>query len=182
MSELLFENPLIICLSGGAFVVVALITWIQGGFRQALYVAIGLALLTIVLFEVNINVETDRESIERVLHDVASDLEHNEYDEIYSVIHPEAVEGIRRAKSELPNYRFTVARVTGIKEIKVDRTKNPPSATAEFHVAVSLTTQGNEINGIRRFVRVTFLQRDGRWLVHDYEHFDVAAGFQADPI
>ena len=113
MSELLFENPFVVGVTGTAFVLIALVTWVQGGFRAALYSAIGFALLTLILLLVNINVQTDRETIQTLLHQVGRDLEHNEFDKVIAVIHPAAVEAIQRAKSELHNYKFSMARVTG---------------------------------------------------------------------
>jgi ketosteroid isomerase-like protein len=182
MSELLFESPITLGVTGLAFTLIALVTWIKGGFRAALYAAIALAVLTVVLLVVNLRVKTDREQIEQLLHDVAAAVERNDLPAVVSYIHPGAVQGLQRAKSEMPKYQFTSARITGIKSIQVHRDTHPPSAIAEFHVAVSLGTQGNHFDGIRRFVRAYFMERDGRWLVHNYEHFDVSAGFRNTPL
>lgn len=180
MAELLFESPFTIGITGLAFVLIALITWINGGFKWALYVAIGLAVLTAILVVINITVKTDRELITAELHDVAEAVQHNDLAKVLTYIHPSAVEGVLRVKAELPHYRFSEVRITGIKSVQVNRRSQPPSAIAEFNVAVSLRGNGSQASGIRRFVRCFFLQREGRWLVNDYQHFDVSAGFRED--
>lgn len=178
MSELLFENPLLIGLVGVACTLVALVMWIKGGFRPALYTAIGLVIITLLLLLLNISTRTDREQIDQVLHEVATAVEQNDLPKVITYIHPSAVPGLERAKSELPSYRFTEARITGIKSIEVKPHTEPPSAIAEFNVAVSLSGGGDQLNGIRRFVRAYFMKRDGRWLVHNYDHFEPTAGFR----
>ena len=180
MAELFYESPVTICVIGFAIVLVALITWINGGFKSALYAAVALALLTIVLLILSVRVKTDREQISEILNQVAEAVENNDVDKVLTYVHPGAVAGVLRVKSELPNYQFTEARITGVKSIQSNHKTNPPSGTAEFNVAVSLTGQGGQGNGIRRFVRCYFLYHNGRWLVHDYQHFDVAAGFRED--
>ena len=79
-------------------------------------------------------------------------------------------------KQELPNYQFEEARVTTVKEISVNLETTPPTAIAEFNVAVSISNNGARIP-VRRFVKVYFMKKDGKWMVRDYEHFDAAAGF-----
>ena len=72
MAELFFESPVTIGVTGLIFVLIALITWINGGFKWALYTAIGLALLTILLVLLSIQVKTDREQIGTTLNQVAA--------------------------------------------------------------------------------------------------------------
>lgn len=180
MAALFFESPVTIAVTGFALVVMALITWINGGYKSALYTAVGLALLTMLLLMISLQVKTDREQISAVLTEVADAVHQNDLDKVLMYIHPGAVAGVRRVKSELPNYQFTEARITGVKSIRAERKTNPPSAIAEFNVAVSLSGQGAQANGIRRFVRCYFLYSDGRWRVNDYQHYDVSAGFRDD--
>jgi hypothetical protein len=178
MSELLYESPLIVGFTGLALTIIALVVWIKGGFRNALYTACVLAVLTVVLLFLNLNIQTDREQIDQLLHDVAAAVQRNDLPTTLSYIHPNAVEGLQRAKNEMPKYEFTEARITGIKSIEVKPKLNPPLAVAEFYVAVSLNSGGRQVNGIRRFVRATLTKRDGRWLVSDYEHFEPTTGFR----
>ena len=178
MVELFLESPVSVGVIGGVLVLIAMFAWINSGSKPALYVAIILLLLTAVSVIISINVKTDREQIQNVLTSVAEAVEENDLEQVLTFVHPHAVEGVMRAKTELPSYKFTEARITGVKSIRVDKRTRPPSAVAEFHVVVSLTGQGNQFNSIRRFVRCFFLNSDGRWLVHDYEHFLPTEGFR----
>jgi hypothetical protein len=178
MAELFLESPVSVGFFGVVLVLIAFFVWMNTGSKPALYGAVVLALLTILSVIFSINIRTDREQVEVVLTEVAQGVERNDLQRVLNYIHPNAVDGLLRAKSELPNYKFTEARITGVKSIIVDKRTTPRSAVAEFHVAVSLSGNGNQVNGVRRFVRCYFLHSDGRWLVHDYEHFEPTAGFR----
>jgi hypothetical protein len=178
MAELLFGSPVTLGVAGAALVLIALILWINGGFRSALITAVSLAILTVILLIISLRVHTDREQIVDVLDQVAAAVQQNDVPKVLSYIHPSAMPSVVRAKEELSRFKFTEARVTGIKSIQVDRRTNPPSAIAEFNVAVSVTAPSGQPFHIRRFVRCYFFFQDGRWLVNDYQHFDVSAGFR----
>jgi hypothetical protein len=178
MTELLLESPITVGVAGGLATAVALFVWIQGGFRAALISAGVLAVLTVILVLVSLQVETDREKLRRTIHEVAGHLQNNRFEAIYGYIHPNAKPIDAQARAELPKYRFQEARVTNIKQLEVNPRTKPKSATAEFFVAVSVDVQGQSFPGIRRFVRVYFFEKDGRWLVNHYEHFEPTAGFR----
>jgi hypothetical protein len=178
MSELLFENPLTIGIAGGACTLIALVMWIKGGFRAAFYSALGLAVLTAILLFINVSVKTDREQVEQVLYDVAAAVARNDFPAVLAHVHPNAIEGLQRAKNELPSYHFTDARITGIKSIEVKPNTPPPTATAEFYVAVAVEMQGSPFRG-NRFVRAHFRKLDGRWLVYNYEHYSIESGLRS---
>lgn len=180
MSQLFLESPVTIGVVGLIFTLMALITWMKGGYKGALVVALIAVILTILLIALSINVKTDREQIQQTLTDVAAAVQQNDVAKVLTYVHPSATAGVTRVKSELPSFRFTEARITGVKSITVDKTSTPQSAIAEFNVAVSVASQGTTASGIRRFVRCYFLHRDGKWLVNDYQHYEVSAGFRAD--
>lgn len=178
MAELFLESPLSIGVIGIILVLISVSVWINSGAKPSLYVAAAFLLLTIILVTVGMNVQTHREQVETVLSEVAEAVEDNNLQKVLSYVHPGAADSLTRAKSEFSKYKFTEARITGVKSINVDQRTSPMSAVAEFHVAVSLTGNGNQANGIRRFVRCYFLNSNGRWLVQDYEHFEPTAGFR----
>lgn len=180
MSELLFENPVMIGVAGAMLTLIAAVTWIKGGYSAALYAALALFLLTILLVIMNIQIQSDREKVEGVIGSVAKAVERNDLDEVLKYVHSTQSAALNRAKTELPNFKFTMARITGIKKIEVDAAANPPSAIAEFNVAVDVTAQGQPYQGIRRFVHCKFLREGERWLVNDYEHFEPTHGFRND--
>lgn len=178
MTELFFESPVTLGVVGGLFVIMALVVWIKAGYSAALYTAIALLLLTIVLVVVSIRIRTDRELIKWVLDDVAAAVQRNDLPTVLKHILPSAADSVRRAKNEFPSYHFTEARITGIKGIEVDNTRQ--TAIAEFYVVVSLDANGNQVNGYRAFVRTYFVKRDGKWLVNNYEHFTIEQSLKAD--
>ena len=180
MSEFLFENPVTIAVTGAALTVVAAITWIKGGYAAALYSALALFLLTILLVILNLQIQTDREKVEVVMSQVASAVQRNDLQAVLQHVHPSRSPGLNRAKSELPSYKFSEARITGIKKIEVNSDTNPPTAIAEFNVSVSLVARGQPFDRIPRFVRCYFLREGDRWLVTDYEHFEPTYGFRLE--
>lgn len=177
MSTLLLENPLLVGFLGAVLTMLAGFAWLQTGRRSILQATVGMLALTIVLVLINVNITSERERIEAILYTVADALGKNDLPAIYSAIHPTAAETVKQAKAELPKYKFSEARVTGIKDIQVNFTTKPATAIAEFNVFVAVTFQGNKFD-VRRFVRVYFMQHEERWLVHDYEHFEPTAGFR----
>lgn len=181
MLEFILEHPLMLALAGAAAVGLAVFIWLQTAHRAALQASIALGLLTIVLVVLSLQVETDREAIRRTLDEVADALERNDFEFVYSYMHPNAEAGVQRARGELPNYTFSEARVTRVKEIQVNHTTTPNTAIAEFNVFVKVGTQGQSFN-VPRFVKIYFMKRGERWMVRDYEHFEPTAGFRNTPL
>ena len=178
MSEFLFEDPVTLGVTGMAFTLVAAITWIKGGYSAALYSALAFFLLTIVLLILNLQVTTHREEVQDVISQVAAAVKRNDLEGVLKYVHASRSAALNRAKAELPNYHFSEARITGIKQIEINSETNPPSAIAEFNVAVDVTAHNQPFTGIRRFVRCYFLRTGDKWLVSDYEHFEPTYGFK----
>jgi hypothetical protein len=180
MLDILLEHPVTVGLTGATACAVAVFAWLQSAQKAALYTFIGLAALTIILVFISLQVVTDRERIESILYEVATAIEANDHEKVYSFIHPNAVDGNEQVRAELPRYKFKEAKVTSIKSIVVNSTK-PPTAIAEFTVVVNGEFQGYA-GKAGRFLRVYFMKRDERWLVHAYEHFDIQAAFTNNPL
>ena len=179
MRELLFEHPLMIVVGGIALAGLAIFLWVQTAKKEMLYGGIVLLVLTALLAAVSLQVVTDRERIIQILDEVAVALENNDYETVYAAIHPNSQEGVQRAKAELPNYTFKEARVTRVREISVNRDSTPPTAIAIFTVVVDVAANGQSYR-VPRLVKIYFRERDGRWLVHDYEHtHPTGQGFDA---
>ena len=179
MQQFLFENPLWISVCGLFVALVAGILWTQTGARVAWLAAIAAIVLTVILVAVAVRVETDREKIHRTINEVAEAVEANDLKRVTSFIYPNATEGMARAKQELPQYTFREARMTRLKSILVNRGSSPATAIAEFHVIVDLSMDGQNVR-VPRFVKAYFVESQGRWLVRDYEHFDVGVGFRGE--
>ncbi|MCC7333513.1 MAG: hypothetical protein IT422_00350 [Pirellulaceae bacterium] len=179
MQQFLFENPLWISVCGLFVAVVAGFLWIQTGARVAWLTAVAAIVLTVVLVVVSVRVETDREKIHRTINEVAEAVEANDLKRVIGFIYANATEGMARAKQELPKYTFREARMTRLKSILVNRRSTPATAVAEFHVMVDLAANGQDAR-LPRFVKAYFVEDHDRWLVNDYEHFDVGVGFRSE--
>ncbi|MEZ6137905.1 MAG: hypothetical protein R3C53_23705 [Pirellulaceae bacterium] len=175
MLEIWFEHPVMLAVGGAALVALAGFFWMQTGHKAALYSTVALAAVTIVMLIVSLQVVTDRERIEKILADVAAAVQANDHEKCYSYIHPSAVEAMQRAKSELPRYVFSEARITNVRDIAVNSGTKPPTALAEFTVVVNLQFQGQRIK-VPRLIKAYFMKHEDRWLVRDYEHFDILPG------
>jgi hypothetical protein len=179
MSALFFESPIWLVLCGGFVVAVASYFWTQTGNRTAAYTAVAALAMTVILTIVNVQVETTREAVARLLDEVAEELAANDLDAVYSHIHPDAASLEQRARAELQNFKFYQAKVTRIKEITVSDSSVPAKVVAEFNAFVEVETQGQKV-GVPRFVKVFFSEKDGQWLVTDYEHYDASQGFRKE--
>ena len=177
MNSFLFESPLWIGLCGGFVALIAGYFWSQTGNKPAMYTAVGVAVVTIIMVVVNIQVQTPREQIANLLDQIAGHLENNNQEAVYSFIHPNAELAVQQARQELPRFEFSKAKVTRIKNIAVQDDASPPSCLAEFNVAVEVTTQGQKFR-VPRFVRVYFAKQGDQWLIRDYEHLEPTAGFR----
>lgn len=169
MQTILYEQPWIIGVAGGVVVAVSLFVWLQLASRVGLYVGVVAAAITFCLILLNIQIVTDREQITRVLYEVATALRENDQEKVFAHIHPNAVTAVQRARAELPNYKFSDARVTQIRDISVTANTPPPTAVATFMVVVDVGLNQMQYKG-PRLIRVYFMQRDGKWLVRDYQH------------
>jgi divalent metal cation (Fe/Co/Zn/Cd) transporter len=177
MQEFFLESPYLLAASGLVVVLASLVFWTQTGQRTGIYVAVITSAITVALVLVNLQVETNREQILRTIDEVAAALRTNDFERVYSYIHPGAAAGVMHAKSELPKYRFSEARRTRLNSIEINRAASPVSAIAEFNVLVGIEAEGQKFR-VPRFVRVYFVQQGDRWLVRDYEHFEPTAGFR----
>jgi hypothetical protein len=175
--QFVLESPIIIGICGLCAAGLAGFFWTQSGHKAAVWIAIVLLILTLGLIALSVQIETDQEKITHMLHDVAGALQRNDRDYVLSHIHPNASATVQRAKSELPRYNFTEARVTRIKAITIDDLSKPVTAVAEFNVFVALAVDGYS-GQAPRFVKIYLAKKDGRWLVRDYEHDDAISGFR----
>lgn len=181
MTQLLFESPILVGSIGLLLALVAIIVWTQvedaKAQKASLYSAIGLVLLTTLLVMLSIQVETDSERIRGTLHSAASSLEENDHPAVLAAIHPDASRAVRAAEAMLSRVTFSDARVTRIKSVEIEEGV-PRRAVAEIIVVVSMNLEGTGRVRTPRFVKVFFTQQNDRWLVHNFEHYDVGVGLR----
>lgn len=177
MEAFFFENPLWLGICGALVTIVAAFLWMQTGARSAAATALVAIILTVLLVLVSLRVETDREKVIQTINQVADAVESNDLQRVLGHISPNAMQGLRRARHELPQFTFREARMTRLKSVLINRNSTPPTALAEFSVIVDVSANGQQAR-VPLFVKAYFVQDADRWLVRDYEHFDAAAAFR----
>ncbi len=176
MLEYVVDHPLWIGFFGLFIAGATFLGWIQTGNKLALGTALSAALLTILALAYSYGTESEKEKIEGMLHQTASDLEDNRFDAVYARIHRSAPELRSRAESELRRYRFSMAKVTRIKKIEIDEKHAPPMAKVEMNVVVEGSFDGFT-GKAPRFVELYLYKEGSNWLVYDYSHREPMAGF-----
>ncbi len=179
MLQFVFESPWLVGICGLLLTLAAGFLWVQTGTRSSLLVAIAIAMLTGGAIIASLWIETDREQIVRTINQVANAVRANDLPSVLRLVHPSATAGVVRAEQELPQYKFSEARMTKLHSLVVDRRARPATAVAEFNVIVALEANGQKLR-VPRFVKAYFSHDGQRWLVRDYEHFDAQRGFTKD--
>jgi hypothetical protein len=168
-------NPFLLVFIGTILALAAFFIWLQSGRKEALYAAATILGVFLILVIVERMMISDREAIEATLQQVARDLETNQRDAVYAVIHPSKPELLAQAKAELPGYTFTECRITKFQRMEIASQSTPKTAVVGFNVIV----QGNFKHGadyfsgmtIARYVTLYLEQdTDGKWKVVDYTH------------
>lgn len=110
MKELLLESPVIVGIGGLVLAVLAGLLWTQTGRKAALATAVVIALATIGLVAVSMQIQTDRETITETLDDVAAALQRNDYQAVFNVMHPSAAAAVARARRTAQLHLYRTAR------------------------------------------------------------------------
>lgn len=172
----LFEQPLIIVLIAVAATLACGALWSATGRKELLFAALAALLLLAAGLVTEKLVVTDGEAIRATLQEIASDVRRNDQQALLQHIDASAPELKQKAKSELPNYRFSECRITRVNLVDVDASAEPRSAIAEFNVVASGTFryEGTELTDtIPRWIKLQLVKnKDGRWRVIHYEHDD----------
>lgn len=169
MSELLFENPLLIGTIGALFCILTAFGWIQTANKIARNVFFVLVIITILLVWLNIATKTDREQVVGTVQDIAKELQSNDVNAIKQRIHPVATEIVRQAVNQMPTIHFSLAKVSAFHEITVQEISGEKFAQVRMNVVVDAEIQGFQ-SRIPRWVQVDLEEKDGRWLVVNFEH------------
>jgi iron uptake system EfeUOB component EfeO/EfeM len=149
---------------------------VQIGQRNLLIVATSIAALTMTLAAVSHLVQTPREQLVEAIEAVADAVRANDIDRAISFVHPNAKPIEQRARTEMSSYTFLEAKVTSIRSVDINQNSKPATATTEFVARIKV--RGDQrIYGMQgtaiRLLKVYWLRSGDRWLVNDYEHFDV---------
>ena len=177
MFRLIAEEPLIVSLMLGAMGFGLLYGWLRTGNKPiALAGLVLVALIPLAWFIAN-QVETDREQIQRLIYTLADAVEQNDHDSAVTVISDPELEA--RARLELQNWTFDLAKVTQINKIRVIDDTFPPQADIEMMVKVKVSGRGsNAIQNaqIPRKLLLTMEKEGDDWLITEYQHLPIIGG------
>lgn len=121
--------------------------------------------------------ETDSEQIERLIYTLAEAVERNDPDSAVAIIADPNLES--RARLELQNWTFELAKVTRINEIRVMNDTYPPQADIEMMVKVRVTGKADRTIQNAQIPRKLLLtmEKDGDdWLITEYQHLPIIGG------
>ncbi|MGI9469382.1 MAG: hypothetical protein ACR2OA_19840 [Rubripirellula sp.] len=177
MFRLIAEEPLIVSLMLGAMGFGLLYGWIRSGNKPiAVAGLVFVALIPLAWFIAN-QVETDREQIQSLIYTLADAVERNDHDSAVTVIADAELES--RARLELQNWNFELAKVTQINKIRVIGDTYPPQADIEMMVKVKVSGRGsNAVQNaqIPRKLLLTMEKEGDEWLITEYQHLPIIGG------
>lgn len=186
----IFESPILISVLGAIGAMVLAIAWASSGKRETAIIAGVWVGLVFVMLLVERLVVTDREQIQILVQDITNDAKSNDPKRLTQHIHSAAQTLLTRANTELPNYNFTMLRITKIHSVEVTGNKVPKTAVVDFNVvaAGSFSVAGEQrfeftrdeplYRNIKLFLRQ---EADGKWRVEDYQHANPTAFMFSGP-
>jgi hypothetical protein len=171
----LFEQPLVIIVSGVVLLVIAYFFWTQTRFKWILHLMAVLALLTIGLVIIAQLVHTDKEQVVTTLDEIAAVVEANDVPGAMAYFAQDAnTQAIRdRAEAEMPNYHFSRCRISKIKSFKVIEGEGLKKAEITLDVVAEVSAPSlynSKMNGIREMTLMMQKQPGGEWKLLDYSH------------
>lgn len=164
-----FENTLPFVAALGVAAVGSLLWWLQARERWLAVVAIVAAGLAGGVQLADRLVETDREQLTALLHQLAAAAEAGDLPTILAAIDPDAAELRADAQRIISRYEPSEARITKL-FIEVDATASPPTATADLIVratgrADAGGTQASSLVG----GMITLHKQGEQWLITSFE-------------
>lgn len=177
--ETILEQPWGVAIVGGLMSLVLLIGWIKTGQNEAMYAGLGLAVLTAVLFAVGWSIETENESLRKMLFATADDLENNRYEAVLATIYDRPGDEVITARSMLESkkYLFTAARIKKIHSIVFEGPQETRRAVVRMNVFVEGTFHSYQV-AVPRYVELTLYRVGKEWKVFDFTHQDAFEGFK----
>lgn len=137
--------------------------------RKLVYVAIGVAILTIAVVVIESQIVTDRETIEATVHDLALAVEDND---IPGVTKYASTSIKARIEREMPRYEFEVCNILNLEPIEINETA-PVSSIVRFQCVARGTFLREQFQGlVRRKVELKFRKENDRWVIVNYRHYD----------
>lgn len=163
------EDPTPTLVLAGLTIGVLVLALLKTGRGGLLYAIIGVGVVTVLMLALEWFVVTDKEVVEYSLSGACHELEANNVPGVLSYVDPKSP-AYGRLKSELSRVRVSRASYNRL-DVKVDRTKNPPEAEADFMGYIQAKDTRGEIpfeTFARRFT-VVLRQEGDRWLLLNYK-------------
>lgn len=176
MMTLLAEQPLLVSIMLGVLSAGLFYGWLQSGKRAAAICGAVAALLIPLAWLLASSWETEREQVEAMIYAAADAVENNDFERVYQFIGDEATR--ERARTELPNYEFTIADVNRIRRIDLIEGTYPPEADVDMSVKATVSHRGGRFHDVRvpRRLILRLEKRGDNWTVVDYQHMPIAGG------
>ena len=172
----LFDSPATIGLLGAGIVVSLALLWLKTPKKPFLAAMVIAVLLTVVLLVVEGIVETEEEKITVMLKGVTAAVETEDTVEVLTYIHSTKQALRNEVERRGPQFDFKKVKITKVKRIEV---VSESEATAEFNVAISVTSRelAGEFNDFR-FVVLSLLKEGNDWKVAGYAHYAITEGMK----
>ncbi len=174
MIALLSERPLMVSIMLGLVAGGSIYGWLQTGKKPAAVTGMVGILLIPLVWVLSAYLVTDREAIEQLLYQTAEAVENNQFDLVYEAIGDEKTKAM--ARSELPKYTFTVAKINRIRSTDVIEGTFPPEADVDMSVKVTVSRGSLRNQRVLRRLILKLQKFDDDWLVVDYRHLPVTGG------
>jgi hypothetical protein len=170
----IFEQPLLIGLTGLLLISILLAIWSQMGKSMFLWGAGVVLAATVGMLFLERSIETDRESVERTLQEIADAVASGEVSELLQYAHSQALGVRKQVETEFRRYDIDEVRITQIWDVEISSEPSPRRAVAHFNASVrsGRVQSGLGTRAVVRYVTVTFEKEGNDWKVVAYEHDD----------
>ena len=168
--RILAEQPIFASILLGALGISLLYVWSKGLHRSVGIAGLVFLLLIPVAWLISFAIETEEETIAKLIKKMATHVEANEIDEALTAVHPDLLPTANRARGELSRYEFSRARVSGFDRIRVLRDREPMEAAVDLAVSVRVTGNGATNTTVPRRLLLRLEKTSEGWKIVDYEH------------
>jgi hypothetical protein len=159
------ENSLPIWMAAAIALTMALVVFLQTRSNGALGAMLAIVVIAAALLAVERMIETPREAVERTLYEIAAAVEANDVPLTLTYITPNAP--VRKDAEELmPLVNIERARIMGTPNVELVN----GGAVVKCRGLIIATNKQNGMKGGANDndLTLTFVERDGRWLLQDY--------------
>ena len=164
-------------ITGGILAIVFFVFFVMSREKTMLYISVGIVFLVGCILVCEQLIVTEREKIETIVYDLASQVRSNDVEGVVSHISRNRADTINRARNEMPKYLFDDCRLAGITNfVDVPGKENAKKITFTVVFRVSQLPGRDKIPGQRRVVLTFEKNNAGVWKITDYTHSDPRAG------